>query len=115
MKIYISKYPKCICMILILNLFSFIYLEQRMTLIKENYRQSKMKEDLKKEVFRKEEMVYTIARLETPSSLQTKLFSANPNFNAAKSVRVVRVPYTQPVEEEETPILKGVSFANEIP
>ena len=102
--------------IIFLTVLSFMYLEQRMSLIKQNYHQAGLKRYLKIESLKKEELVCKIEHLENPVLLRDKLLASKAGFNFAKSARVVKVPFIRPVEKKEGPSYSGnVSFAVEIP
>ncbi|MDP8253672.1 MAG: hypothetical protein P9X27_04645 [Candidatus Kaelpia aquatica] len=95
---------------------SFLYLEQRMSLIKENYWEARFQSTLKAEMVANEELTCKIAGLETPSMLEEKLLVSKPDFSFAKSVRVVRIPYQRIGRDEEEYNVGGrTSFASEIP
>jgi hypothetical protein len=111
-------YLKNIFLVLGVTLMSFLYLEQRMSLIKENYWEAKIKSVFREEIIKNEELTYRVAELETPSILEERLLVSNPEFNFAKSVRVVRVPYERAgkvQEEYEYNVGGRISFADEIP
>ncbi|MDP8234682.1 MAG: hypothetical protein P9M06_07825 [Candidatus Saelkia tenebricola] len=109
-------YLRNIFSVIFLTVLSFIYLEQRMFLIKQNYHQAMLKKCFKKELLKKEELVYKIAHLEAPVLLQNKFLAFNPGFDFAKSARVVKIPYANPAKSEEKVSYSGkVSFAVEIP
>ena len=109
-------YLRSIFSIIFLTVLSFMYLEQRMSLIKQNYRQATLKKCFKIESLKKEELICEIARLESPVLLQDRLLASKAGFNFAKSARVVKVPFIKPVEKKERSSFSGnVSFAVEIP
>ncbi|MDP8216395.1 MAG: hypothetical protein P9L98_03650 [Candidatus Kaelpia imicola] len=95
---------------------SFFYLEQRMSLIKENYWEARFQNILREEVVKNEELTYKVAGLETPSMLEERLLVLKPDFSFAKSVRVVRIPYQRiDGDKEEYNVSGRISFAGEIP
>ena len=109
-------YLKNILVVFVLFLMSFLYLEQRMSLIKENYWEAKSRVILKEEIVKNEELIYKVAGLETPSVLEERLLVSKPEFSFAKSVRVVRIPYQRADRVKEEYNISGrVSFASEIP
>jgi len=107
---------KSIFSIIFLMVLSFMYLEQRMSLIKQNYHQAMLKKCLKMESLKREELVCKIAHLESPVLLRDKLLASKAGFNFAKSARVVKIPFAKPVEKKKALSYSGnVSFAVEIP
>ena len=109
-------YLKNIFVVFGLTLMSFLYLEQRMSLIKENYWEAKIKNVLREEIVKNEDLICEVAGLENPSILEERLLVLNPEFNFAKSVRVVKVPYGRVNKDKEEYNTSGrISFAGEIP
>ena len=107
-------YLKRLLGLFLLGGLSFIYLGQRMSLIKQIYSEAKLKKSLKMELLKKESLISRIAALENPALLEQKFFSSEPNFNPAKSVRVVKIPYIYPRVKNRSYPEGKVSFAEEI-
>ncbi|HEO64031.1 MAG TPA: hypothetical protein ENN78_02040 [Candidatus Omnitrophica bacterium] len=108
-------YIKGIVVIFLFTIVSFCYLNQKISLLRENYQEAKLYSDLGRERVRNEEFTYRTANLETPGVLKEKLMLLDPNFSFAKSVKVVKVPYLPKEEKENVEVTGKVSFAGETP
>ncbi|MDD5614063.1 MAG: hypothetical protein PHQ54_03210 [Candidatus Omnitrophica bacterium] len=108
-------YIRGIAVIFLLTMVSFCYLNQKISLLKENYQEAELRSDLGKERIRNEDFTYRTASLETPGALKAKLMVLDPNFSFTKSVRVVKVPYLPKEEKESVEVTGKVSFAGETP
>jgi hypothetical protein len=111
-------YCKKMLILLLVTICGFVYLEQRMLIIKLSYQNTNLEQALKKEQRKMEKMRYQIASLENPYRLEKEFFVCNPQSTPASSVRVVRIPYWrckihQPASAASRE--KKVLFAEEIP
>lgn len=111
-------YCKKMLILLLVTICGFVYLEQRMLIIKLGYQHTNLEQALKEEYRKMEEMRYQIARLENPYRLEKEFFVSNPQSTPASSVRVVRIPYReykihQPASAASRE--RKVLFAEEIP
>ncbi|HDM08614.1 MAG TPA: hypothetical protein ENF97_00635 [Candidatus Omnitrophica bacterium] len=110
-------YCKKILSLVVITICGFIYLEQKMCLLKLGYQKANLEQAIKKQQERMEQMRYQIASLENPYRLEKEFFECNPKFTPASSVRVVKIPYREYKLQKQSPVSEDrkVLFAEEIP